>query len=198
MPTIVQKEDPVLRQVAKPVPKNLFGTAKLKKIIADMSKALAGQDDGVAIAAPQIGISLRIFVVSGTVIEMIGRENGPVGDEAADAKKKQKVPDIAFINPKIMKLSREKEEMEEGCLSVRYLYGKTMRAKKSRVRAYDVHGHPFELGGTGLFSQIFQHETDHLDGILFIDHATQIQDLPPRKTPRTSTKFPRNADENIA
>lgn len=191
MVNIVQKDDPVLRQVAKPVTKELFGTAKLKRIISDMSRALASQDDGVAIAAPQIGVSLRIFVVSGKVIEMLSRDPN-LGEEETKAKKAA-TPDIAFINPKVVKLSREKEEMEEGCLSVRYLYGKTIRSKKARVKAYDVEGHPFELGGSGLFAQIFQHETDHLEGRLFIDHATDVHDLPPRKTPRTTTKFERKA-----
>lgn len=193
MVTIVQKDDPVLRQVAKPVTKELFGTAKLKRIISDMSRALASQDDGVAIAAPQIGVSLRIFVVSGKVIEMLANDPN-IGEEEVKGKKTV-VPDIAFINPKIVKLSREKEEMEEGCLSVRYLYGKTMRSKKARVKAYDVEGHAFELGGSGLFAQIFQHETEHLEGGLFIDHATDVHDLPPRKTPRTTTKSDRKVDE---
>jgi peptide deformylase len=175
MVTIVQKEDPVLRQIAKPVPASMFGTPELRKILSDMSKAMATQDDGVAIAAPQIGVSLRIFLVSGHALEMIYPE---LGDGLAEG---VQVPDMAFINPVITKVSREKEEMEEGCLSVRYLYGKTIRSKKARVRAYDEEGNAFEFGGTGLVAQIFQHETDHLDGVLFIDNATDVHDMPPEK-----------------
>lgn len=177
MVKIVQKDDPVLRQRAKAVPKAMFGTPELKRIIADMSKAMASQEDGVAIAAPQIGVSLRIFVVSGKVLEMLypDQEEG-----AAEGAPDRQVPDLAFVNPKIVKLSREKEVMEEGCLSVRYLYGKTKRSKKARVRAFDVEGREFELGGSGLFAQIFQHEVEHLDGGLFIDHATDVHDYPPR------------------
>jgi peptide deformylase len=175
MVTIVQKEDPVLRQIAKSVPASMFGTPELRAIIADMSAAMATQEDGVAIAAPQIGVSLRIFLVSGTALEMIYPE---LGDGLADD---AKVPDMVFINPEITKLSRDKEEMEEGCLSVRYLYGKTMRSKKARVRAQDEEGNAFEFGGTGLLAQIFQHETDHLDGVLFIDNATDVHDMPPEK-----------------
>lgn len=178
MVKIVQKDDPVLRKKAKAVPKAMFGTPELKKIISDMSKAMATQDDGVAIAAPQIGVSLRIFVVSGKVLEML--YPGPEGDEGGEGSDAAPVPDLAFINPKIVKLSREKEEMEEGCLSVRYLYGKTKRSKKARVRAFDVDGREFELGGSGLFAQIFQHEVEHLDGTLFIDHAVDVHDFPPR------------------
>lgn len=186
MSVILQKDAPVLRETAKPVPASMFGTPKLKAIIKDMSETLATQDDGVAIAAPQIGLSLRIFVISGHALELIKTmDEDESTDTAADdthaAKHAPKHPDLVFINPKLVRLSREKEEMEEGCLSVRYLYGKTHRSKKARIKAYDINGKAFELGGSGLLAQIFQHETDHLDGRLFIDIATDIHDLPPKK-----------------
>ncbi len=171
MVTIVQKEDPVLRQIAEPVPTEMIGSKELSKIIKDMKTALKAQDDGVAIAAPQIGVSLRIFVVSGRIYEILYPKN----DEAG-----KKVEDIVFINPKIVKMSKEQDELEEGCLSVRYLYGKIMRAKKAKVQAQNEKGELFEMGGSGLIAQIFQHETDHLDGKLFIDNATDIHDLPPK------------------
>jgi peptide deformylase len=174
MVTIVQKEDPVLRQIAKPVTKDMFGSSALNKVLKDMKTALEAQDDGVAIAAPQIGVSLRIFIISKRIFEMLYPEKAET--EGLDK-------DIIFINPEIIKLSREKEEMEEGCLSVRYLYGRIERAKKAKVRAFDEKGEPFEFGGTGLLAQIFQHETDHLDGILFIDNAVDLHDLPPNTTP---------------
>jgi len=172
MTKIVQKDDPVLRKKAEPVTKALFGSAKLKKVLKDMKEALAGQIDGVAIAAPQIGVSLRIFVVSGKILEMLR-------PESVDLKKKTK--DVAFINPEIVKLSKDRELVEEGCLSVRYLYGKIERAKKARIRAFDEKGKAFEIGASGLLAQIFQHETDHLDGTLFIDNATDLHDVPPEK-----------------
>ena len=172
MVTIVQKDDPVLRGIAQTVPKELFGTPKLKKILRDMSTALASQNDGVAIAAPQIGVPLRIFLVSGKIIELL------YPDKASSTTKTPK--DIVFINPKIVRLSKNREVVEEGCLSVRYLYGTIERAKKARVRAQDEKGVTFELGGSGLLAQIFQHETDHLDGILFIDKADNLRDMPPQ------------------
>lgn len=171
MVTIVQKDNPVLREIAKPVDPNFIGTSEFKKIIRDMKSALRGQEDGVAIAAPQIGVSLRIFVVSGKVLEML----------YPDKTEKKKYPDSVFVNPEIVKLSKERDVMEEGCLSVRYLYGKIERAKKARVKALDEKGKEFEIGASGLLAQIFQHETDHLDGRLFIDSATDIKDLPPEK-----------------
>lgn len=158
---ILQKGAPVLRKIAKEVPAAMIGTPRLRKILAEMSAALAGQDDGVAIAAPQIGYSLRIFAVSGKVFKKEGSEEAP--------------PDLVFINPKISKLSREKEWLPEGCLSVRPVYGKTWRSKKASVSAMDEHGKKFTRGGSGLLAQIFQHETDHLDGILFVDHAKDLK-----------------------
>jgi len=177
MTEILQKDADVLREIAKPVEKEMFGTSKLKKIIDDMSKALASQSDGVALAAPQIGVSLRMFIVSGTVFELIDPDNKH--NETESGSETETKPDLVFINPSIVTLSQEKEIMEEGCLSVRPLYGNTKRSKKARVRAQDINGKAFELGGSGLLAQIFQHEYDHLDGILFIDHATDLHDMPP-------------------
>jgi peptide deformylase len=88
--------------------------------------------------------------------------------------------DLVFINPQILKKSREQELMEEGCLSVRWLYGQVKRAKKVLVKAYDETGKPFTFGGSGLMAQIFQHEIDHLDGVLFIDKARGLKEMPPQ------------------
>ncbi len=162
---IVQNGEPVLRELAQSVPLAEISSSKFKKIIADMKIALASQDDGVAIAAPQIGQPFRIFVVAARAMSMI--------DE------KYTGGDMTFINPEIIKLSREKHEVEEGCLSVRWLYGKIMRSTKASVRAYDESGKRFERGASGLLAQIFQHETDHLDGVLFIDHAYEVQEVLP-------------------
>ena len=147
----------------------------------------------MAIAAPQIGYALRIFVVAGKIFtrefsgrglsEREERENERTAStpERDPAKKDSQVKNMIFINPKISKLSREKTWVPEGCLSVRWLYGKTLRAKKATVAAYDEHGKKFTRGASGLLAQIFQHETDHLDGILFIDHAKDIKEELPAK-----------------
>lgn len=91
----------------------------------------------------------------------------------------EKNADVVFINPRILKHSRKTEWMEEGCLSVRYLYGKVKRSEKVLITATNENGVEFEMGGSGLLAQIFQHETDHLDGTLFIDKAKDLQDIPP-------------------
>lgn len=186
MVTIVQKEDPILRKIAKPVTEAMFGTPELAKVISNMKKAIASQDDAVAVAAPQIGVSLRIFVVAGKVFDMLAHHPDPDGANGAEAPTDPDATpaseDMVFINPEIIKLSKDKKVMEEGCLSVRYLYGNIERSKKAKVRAYDDKGRAFEVGGSGLLAQIFQHEVDHLEGKLFIDSATDVEELPPEKT----------------
>lgn len=167
MNTIVQDGAPVLRQKALEVPIADITTPKIKKVIVAMKEQLATQDDGIAIAAPQIGVSLRIFLVSGAIMKLADKTY--TGDES----------DMIFINPTITKLSREKQEVEEGCLSVRWKYGKIKRAMKASIRAYDEKGNLFERGASGLLAQVFQHETDHLEGILFTDTAYDIKDIPP-------------------
>lgn len=192
---ILQKEEPVLRKIAEEVPLEEISTPKIKKVIAEMKVALDSQDDGVAIAAPQIGYPLRIFVVSGKVDEIIAEakrnRNKKNLDGIVEEKPQVRLPDTVFINPVIKKISKERKNMEEGCLSVRYLYGQVSRAKKATVVAYDEYGNKFERGGTSLLAQIFQHEIDHLDGILFIDKAENIEEILPediKKHDRKSKK----------
>lgn len=169
---IIQTENPILRQTSTPVKIADITMPKIGKVIKDMKKALEKEDDGVAIAAPQIGENLRIFVVSGRALAMI-----KAGMEDTD----EVLPDETFINPEIVKISKKKKLIEEGCLSVRWLYGKVERSDKVVVRAYDEYGKKFERGGAGLLAQIFQHEIDHLDGILFIDKAIELESLPPNE-----------------
>ncbi|HNW71626.1 MAG TPA: peptide deformylase [Candidatus Paceibacterota bacterium] len=178
MKKILQKAENsqnVLREEAKAVPIRDITTPKIQKIIKEMSQALLSQNDGVAIAAPQIGYSLQIFVVSGKIFH----ENFIRG-EATDNLPKEEIPeDLVFINPVISRLSREKIWVPEGCLSVRWLYGKTHRSKKVTVTAYDKNGKKFTRGASNLLAQIFQHETDHLKGILFTDHAKDVKEENP-------------------
>lgn len=172
---IIQKDDKVLRQIAKTVNLEEIKTQKLQKIIAEMKQALDGQDDGVAIAAPQIGVSLRIFVVSKKV-ELINK-----GLENVSEKDRATLVDSVYINPEIKKVSKTKKQLDEGCLSVRYLYGKVPRAEKITITAYDEKGKKFTAGASGLLAQIFQHEIDHLNGILFIDKADNLTEVLPNE-----------------
>jgi peptide deformylase len=177
MVKIVQQDDPVLRETSEEVPSHMIGSAEIKKVIADMKTALESQDDGVAIAAPQIGKLWRIFVLSPKVYELERDMKGAARkkEEKVDLSKVQTV----FINPSIIKVSRDKEWLEEGCLSVRYLYGQIQRSKKVTIRFQDETGAWQERGGSSIIAQVFQHETDHLNGILFTDNAKDIHDMPP-------------------
>ncbi len=164
---VVQEGAPVLRQVALPVAKKDIGGLAVKRVISRMKKVLAGEEFGVAIAAPQVGVSLRIFVVAGRAMLP---EDAPE-DTPAPA-------DLVFINPEISRLSRAKKEMSEGCLSVRGKYGTVLRHQKATVKALTEEGKPFTYNGTGLMSHIFQHECDHLEGLLYIDKAVKLVDDP--------------------
>jgi peptide deformylase len=188
MKKILQMKEWVLRQNAKEVLVRDIPTSKIQKILKEMSASLKSQADGVAIAAPQIGYSLRIFVVSGKVFDqdfIKDREDRLAGQKIKNENNEIPAPvkihkDFVFINPKISKLSREKEWLPEGCLSVRWLYGKTWRSKKALITAYDENGKKFTRGASGLLAQIFQHETDHLNGILFTDHAKEVKEELPK------------------
>lgn len=164
---IVQKGHPVLRQIAHEVKPEEIGAKELSAIIERMKTALDAQEDGLAIAAPQIGESLRIFVVSGKVFSGLL--------DTGDASHVKAKPDMVFINPVLTKLSKTKKKMSEGCLSVRTYYGNVTRSTKATVRALDEKGNAFERGGSGILAQIFQHEVDHLNGVLFIDKAEDIE-----------------------
>ncbi len=163
----------MLRQHAKPVPLKDIGTTRLNAILKDMKEALAREADGVGLAAPQIGVPLRMFVVSEIVFSSLREKGG--ADENGNTKATRQ---LVYINPEIVATSKDKKSMEEGCLSVRPLFGKVRRASKATIRAYDEKGNLFERGASGLLAQIFQHEVDHLDGILFIDKAKDIREMP--------------------
>ena len=166
MAEIVQEGDPVLRKVAAPVPSKDIGSTRLLRIIKEMKVALAKEEHGVALAAPQIGVSLRLFIISKKVF----------ADKHADVEKGTPPPkdDLVFINPEFVRRSRKLHKLSEGCLSVRGIFGNTHRHDKVSVRAYNESGERFVWNGTGLIAQIFEHETDHLNGTLFIDHAEDL------------------------
>jgi len=192
MVEIIQKEAPVLREIAKPVPLEMIGTPELNKILDDMKEALASQDDGVAIAAPQIGVSLQIFVVSRRVF-MLDEEGKLIPNIPKEEAIKYK--DVVYINPEIVNQSKSRRWVAEGCLSVRGLYGNTYRSEKATVRALDENGKKFVRGASGLLAQIFQHETDHLKGILFHDHAENLQEATPNEDQEEFEEFEEETKE---
>lgn len=162
MTKIVQKGDPVLRKTAEAVPLAEINKPAIQKVVEKMKQALENTEDGVAIAAPQIGESLRIFVVRGVVFK-----------ERGDIDGQNKV----FINPELVNTANKKEIVDEGCLSVKNIYGEIKRAPQATVRAYNLEGEEFEMGASGLLAQIFQHEIEHLDGVLFTDKAKNLREV---------------------
>lgn len=176
MSEIVVSGNIILTKKAMHVPPEKIPTPEIKRIIGRMRDALAKESLGVAIAAPQIGESLRIFVVSGRALALRNGTNERLEQ------------DRVYINPEILKTSRKKQEMHEGCLSVRsktldtMIWGTVMRAQKMKIRAYNEMGKQNEHSATDFLAQIFQHEIDHLDGILYTAKATRIYE---EKIPKT-------------
>ncbi len=169
MKEIVQDGAPVLRDTAKSVPEKLFGSAELAQIITDMTEALDPELEGVALAAPQIGIPYRIFIARKD------RTLPPIEVPEGTPLPPPPPPEVdVYINPEIVKTSRRRAPMDEGCLSVRGIYGTTRRHERVTVHARNEDGTHFERGAGGIMAQIFEHEIDHLNGILFIDHAEHI------------------------
>jgi peptide deformylase len=148
---ILHHPDSRLRQKAKPV--TVFDAA-LQKLIDDLFETMYAAP-GIGLAANQVGIGKSLAVM-----------------DCADDKSKPKP--IVLINPEILE-SSNKEEMEEGCLSVPGIYDRVERFSKVRLRALDRHGKPFELEAEGLMAQAIQHEIDHLNGKLYIDYLSSLK-----------------------
>lgn len=146
-----------------------INSAQIKNLIKQMSEILAKSPNGVALAAPQIGKSLRVFIIAGEVFQ---NEKKPLPE-----KNKQRLPPVIFINPIIKKFSKKTQTVNEGCLSVDKIFGTMKRAEKITVEAYNENGKKFTRGASGLLAQIIQHEIDHLNGILFIDNATNLEKI---------------------
>lgn len=165
---IVTEGNPVLRNVAATVPVGEIQSERIQKIIADMSAALYKTEDGIGIAAPQIGESVRIFIASEEALEH---------DSAGAEKSKTDWRHFAFINPEIVNQSKKQLEDPEGCLSIPGVYGTVQRSEKVKIRAYNEKGEKVERGASGLFAILLQHEVDHLNGILFIDKAENLRKI---------------------
>lgn len=148
---IIKYPDPVLEKVAEPVTNF---DSELAKLVDDMFESMYAAE-GIGLAAPQINLSRRITVIDCSF-------------------KKDPAEKIALINPEI--IAREGSQYEEeGCLSLPDVRDKVKRASWVKVRAQDVTGKPFEVDGTELLARAFQHEIDHLDGILFISHLSRLK-----------------------
>lgn len=159
---IIQVENKILREKSEEIKLEDVSSKEIKDLVQDLKDTLKNAQNGIALSAVQIGVLKRVFVVSGKAF--------CESEEREDCKN----PDLVLINPKIIKQSKEKEWMEEGCLSIKGTYGIVERSIKTQIEALDESGKKISRGGSGLLSQIFQHEIDHLNGVLFIDKAKEI------------------------
>jgi peptide deformylase len=175
MRTIIPSEqNPALRKIAREIPIKDITTPHIKKLIADMQALMAKEKFGVAIAAAQVGEPLALFIVSGKALALRSKHEG---DETEDGSEELPIiPDQVYINPVLKKVSRIKKDKHEGCLSIRGKWGMVPRAEKATVTAYDEHGKKFTRGASGFLAHIFQHEMDHLNGILYTDKAHELYD----------------------
>lgn len=149
---IVHYPDPVLRRRARPVEQ----IDSEVRSVAERMLELMHEAPGVGLAAPQVGLGWRLFVAC------------PTGDPADDR---------VFINPRILEPSRQMDEMEEGCLSLPEIQVHMRRPKQVTVEATDLGGQTFRLTSDGLPARVWQHETDHLDGVLIIDRMQPMDRL---------------------
>ncbi len=160
MAKLVPENHPVLHAIAEEVTQDEIQNGFVTKLIKDMKGALKTYSvDGftaVAIAAPQIGVSKRLFIIE---------------DQSKD---RDSLPSLIAINPKIIKSSKKTHIVGEGCLSLPDYYGEVKRHTNVTMRALDEQGKQYERGAGGLLAQIIQHEYDHLDGILFTDRAEKV------------------------
>jgi peptide deformylase len=174
MRTIIPYTDnPILREIAREVPLRDINSAFIRKLIADMKYLLAQEKYGVALAAGQVGEPIRVFIVSGRAL---AQDANTTNEDGIANTSPTTPPDLVCINPEIVKLSRSKKQKHEGCLSIKGKWGYVPRAEKATIRAYDEHGVLFTRGASGLLAHIFQHEMDHLQGVLYIDKAKKLYD----------------------
>ncbi len=165
---IVKTPHSVLRKVAREIPPEEIPSRRIQRLISDMKETLAQAADGVGLAAPQVGKSLRLFVVSE---EALAIDQGKT-HEASRKKKGWKI--FVFINPVLTKRSRKRHEMAEGCLSVPGIFGVVPRSEKVFLEWYDENGARHARGFTKFFARVIQHEVDHLDGTLITAAATKV------------------------
>lgn len=149
--------DPVLRQEAQRVKKF---DKRLHQLIDDMTQTMR-EAPGVGLAAPQIGVSERVIVV-----ELPEDEDDPQSGQLYE-----------FVNPEIVRASSREVEGEEGCLSIPDIVGDVWRAETVVIKGQDRYGKPQRLEARDWLARVFQHEIDHLNGVLFIDRVEGPQKL---------------------
>jgi peptide deformylase len=158
---------PVLRAKAKAIDPADIRSPRIQQLIDDMLETMS-EYQGVGLAAPQVHADVRLFVA--------GFPPRRRGEEEEDHDE-ERVPLMVLINPEIAPMGTATTEDWEGCLSIPDIRGKVPRASEIQVRALDRKGRRFELRARGFTARVIQHETDHLDGVLFLDRMTSFETL---------------------
>lgn len=161
---------PVLRARARPIEPSQITSPPVQQLIDDMFETMA-EYQGVGLAAPQVHVGLRLFVAGFPSAADAGERDEE--DDEEDAR----VTQVALINPEITPLGAEIDDDWEGCLSIPDIRGRVPRARQIEVRGYDRLGKPLELRARGFTARVIQHETDHLDGVLFFDRMRSFESL---------------------
>jgi peptide deformylase len=156
---------PVLRKKVRPVPPAEIAAAPIQRLIDDMTQTML-EYNGVGLAATQVHEELRVFVAQ------VIRDHE---DEDEDEARKPEI--LALVNPEIKPASRHVEEDWDGCLSIPDLRGLVPRYRDISVKAYDRTGRQIEMQAGGFMARVIQHETDHLDGVLFLDRMKSLDSL---------------------
>lgn len=165
---IVKSPNSVLKKVAREIPAEEISSRRVQRLISDMKETLAAAPDGVGLAAPQVGESFRLFLISEEA-RAIDR-----GGERDGSGEKKNWKSFVFINPVFTKRSRKRHDMAEGCLSVPGTFGIVPRSEKVFLEWLDENGNRHARGFTKFFARVIQHEMDHLDGTLITAAATKV------------------------
>ena len=156
---------PVLRRKAAPVPTDRITSPEVQQLVDDMFETMQ-EYGGIGLAAPQVHEGLRLFVAGVRDADIVS----PLTDETD-------MPFITVINPEVVPVTRETETDWEGCLSIPDIRGQVPRPDAVRLRAFGRRGERFEIVAQGLPARVIQHETDHLDGIIFFDRMKSLETL---------------------
>ena len=184
---VVKLPEKILRAKARDILVADIMKPRVQELLTRMKVTLKQTPDGVGLAAPQVGESLRIFIVSDETEEIDRVEREREKDKAL-RQKPDEDPDkksyevrewhyYVFINPVVKNISRKKIDGAEGCLSVPKKFGIVPRHEKITVSAYDEHGKKFTRGASRFFARVLQHELDHLNGTLFVDKVSEWLDI---------------------
>jgi peptide deformylase len=161
---------PVLRARAKALDPGDIKSSRVQHLIDDMFETMR-EYQGVGLAAPQVHVPLRLFVAG------FSPEPGLEPDEDEEDRDQERVPLMVLINPEITPVGNAADEDWEGCLSIPDIRGKVPRAREIQVKAYDRTGRRVDMRARGFTARVIQHETDHLDGVLFLDRMDSFDTL---------------------